>query len=117
MIFERLISNIGMAKGGVMANIFDLPPLPLSDELVSVLAEGSNVCIERIISTGQVSDWYDNEKEEFVVLLQGNAVLEFEGGKKFTMSKGDTILIEAHKRHRVGYTSTEPPCIWLCVYY
>lgn len=102
-------------------NIFDLPPLPLSEELTDVLAQHTgvthNVCIERIISTGQTSDWYDQNETEFVVLLEGNAVIEFEGGKNVSMSKGDTVLIKPHERHRVSYTSSEPPCIWLCVFY
>ena len=40
-------------------NIFDLPKLPLPEEMTTVLAENGSVCIERIISTGQTSDWYD----------------------------------------------------------
>jgi hypothetical protein len=40
-------------------NIFNLPPLPLPEELTTILAESDGIRIERIISTGQVSDWYD----------------------------------------------------------
>ena len=98
-------------------NIFELPQLPLPEELATVLAEGNGVRIERIVSTGQVSDWYDQAETEFVALLEGNAVVEFEGGKTITMSKGDTLLIKQHERHRVSYTSNEPPCVWLCVFY
>ena len=97
-------------------NIFDLPELALPEELTTVLAENGNVRIERIISSGQVSGWYDQSETEFVVLLEGNAVIEFEN-EKITMSKGDTILIKPHERHRVSFTSTEPPCVWLCVFY
>ena len=98
-------------------NIFDLPELPLPEELTTVLVEGSNVRIERIVSTGQVSEWYDQAEAEFVALLQGNAVIEFEDGRSVTMSKGDTLLLKPHERHRVSYTSSEPPCVWLCVFY
>ena len=98
-------------------NIFDLPELPLPEEVTTILAESSNVRIERIVSTGQVSDWYDQEETEFVVLLEGSAVIEFENDKTVAISKGDTILIQPHERHRVSYTSNEPPCIWLCVFY
>ena len=59
-------------------NIFDLPPLPLAEELTTRLAESGNARIERIISTGQVSDWYDQAETEFVALLEGNAVIEYE---------------------------------------
>ena len=97
-------------------NIFELPTLPLKEELTALLAEQGNVRIERIISTGQTSDWYDQTETEFVVLLEGSAELEFEH-KTASLSKGDTLLIQPHKRHRVSFTSTEPPCIWLCVFY
>jgi cupin 2 domain-containing protein len=98
-------------------NIFDLSELPLSEELTTVLTENANVKIERIVSTGQTSDWYDQDESEFVILLQGNTVIDFEGNKKVTLSKGDTLLIKPHERHRVSFTSTEPPCIWLCVFF
>jgi len=97
-------------------NLFDLPELPLSEELTVVLAENKNVRIERIISAGQTSDWYDQSETEFVALLQGDAVIEFEN-RTVNMSKGDTVIIKPHERHRVSFTSSEPPCVWLCVFY
>ena len=98
-------------------NLFDLPQLPFSEELTTIIAESANVRIERIVSTGQTSDWYDQSETEFVALLQGNAIIEYLNDKIITLSKGDTLLINRHERHRVIYTSTEPPCVWLCVFY
>ena len=98
-------------------NIFDLPELPLPEELTTILAESGNVRIERIVSTGQVSGWYDQPDTEFVVLLSGSAVVEYENGKTVAMSGGDTLLIKPRERHRVSFTSSEPPCVWLCVFY
>jgi cupin 2 domain-containing protein len=49
-------------------NIYELPPLPLTEEVTTILAENKNIRIERIISTGQMSGWYDQEETEFVVL-------------------------------------------------
>jgi cupin 2 domain-containing protein len=95
-------------------NIFDLPPLPLPDELTTILAESGNVRIERIVSAGQTSDWYDQAETEFVALLEGNAVIEYLNGKTVTLSKGDTLLIKPHEGHKVSYTSSDPPCVWLC---
>ena len=98
-------------------NIFDLPQLPLPEELTTVLSENENFRIERIISTGQTSGWYDQSETEFVTLLEGNAIVEFESDRNVTMKKGDTLLIKPHERHRVSFTSTEPPCVWLCIFY
>ena len=104
-------------KGASEWNIFDLPELPLQEELTDILAQSDNLRIMRIISTGQTSDWYDQDETEFVVLVQGNAVIEYENGKKMEMHNGDTLLIKPHERHRVSYTSSNPPCVWLCVFY
>ena len=98
-------------------NIYDLPSLPLPDELVTILTQRDNVRIERIVSTGQVSDWYDQDETEFVVLIEGNAEIEFENNRRVSLAKGDTLLIQPHEIHKVTYTSIEPPCIWLCVFY
>ena len=98
-------------------NLFNLPRLPLDEELTTILTESTNVRIERIVSTGQVSDWYDQSETEFVILLEGNAKIEYENGKIVALSKGDTFLIQPHEKHRVSYTSSEPPCIWLCVFW
>jgi len=98
-------------------NVFELPELPLAEELTTVLAENSKVRIERIISTGQVSGWYDQAEAEFVILLEGSAVIEYENGRTIALSKGDTLLIMPRERHRVSCTSSEPPCVWLCVFY
>jgi cupin 2 domain-containing protein len=99
-------------------NIFDLPGLPLAEELTTILAENENIRIERIISTGQVSeDWYDQNETEFVALLEGSAIVEFENNRSVNMAKGDTLLVKPHEKHKVNYTSSEPPCVWLCVFY
>ena len=98
-------------------NIYEMPEFPINDEVISVLTQNDRIRIERIISTGQQSDWYDQEEGEFVILLEGRAQLVFEGKRMITMEKGDTLQIPPHQKHRVAYTSTEPPCIWLCVFY
>ena len=94
-----------------------MPPLPLNEEVTTILTENEHIRIERIISTGQVSDWYDQDETEFVILLEGNAVIEYKNGKSIDISKGDTLLIKPHEQHRVSYTSSDSPCIWLCVFY
>jgi cupin 2 domain-containing protein len=98
-------------------NIYELPPLPPMEEVTTILIENENIRIERIISAGQVSDWYDQHETEFVILLDGNAVIEYENGTSIELSKGDTLLIQPHERHRVSYTPSEPLCVWLCVFY
>lgn len=86
-------------------NIFEIEKLPgiEEEEIVDILKENEDVKIERIISTGQVSDWMVQEKREYVLLIQGNAVIEF-NDKTVEMKSGDTLFIEKRERHRVAYT-------------
>ena len=99
-------------------NIFEIEKLPEieEEEILDILKENEDVKIERIISTGQVSDWMVQEKREYVLLIQGNAVIEF-NDITVQMKSGDTIFIEKSERHRVAYTSESPCCIWFCVHF
>ena len=100
-------------------NLFHLPhPLP-DDECFDDLIPDRGVKIERIISTGQTTpegQWYDQPRDEWVVLLRGRAEIAFEDGRTLALSVGDHVLIPAHQKHRVAHTSADPPCIWLAVH-
>ena len=93
------------------------------EEIFSDLLKNKNVRIERIVSTGQTSPkdfWYDQDENEFVLLLEGEAVLEFKEEdkiKEVKLNKNDYIDIKAHVKHRVKYTDTNNPTIWLAVFY
>ncbi len=100
-------------------NLFDLPsPLP-AEEVFEPLIPDRGILIERIISTGQTTPegvWYDQDRDEWVALLQGEATLTFEAGRVVDLHPGDCLLIPAHERHRVTGASADPPCIWLAVH-
>lgn len=105
--------------GDNMMNIFQLPPVLPEEEVFETLVSGQDVLIERIVSCGQITpenQWYDQERDEWVVLLQGNAEISREDGRITKLKAGDWLLIPAHERHRVTYTSSDPPCIWLAVH-
>ena len=99
-----------------MKNLFSLP-MPGPEEQVDILVQGGPVRIEKIVSTGQASGWYNQTETEYVALLQGEATLEYENGRLLLMAAGDTLLIPSGEKHRVAKTSTDPPCVWLCVFY
>ena len=102
-----------------MYNIFNLPPSLPNQELFESIVANDNILIERIISTGQTTpsgEWYDQDKDEWVILLQGEAVLAYEDDSRAKLTAGDYLFIPAHQKHRVEYTSSEPPCIWLAVH-
>ncbi|HEY9881733.1 MAG TPA: cupin domain-containing protein [Leptolyngbyaceae cyanobacterium] len=90
-----------------------------NSEVFEPLFQKETCLIERIISTGQVTpanQWYDQDRDEWVILLQGEARLAYEDGTEVNLGLGDYLLIPAHCKHRVTYTSTEPPCVWLAVH-
>lgn len=100
-------------------NLFHLPlPLPEA-EWFEVLHATAQTRIERIVSTGQTTppdQWYDQDTDEWVVLLQGQAQLTYTDGSTVDLAPGDHLLIPAHQQHRVSFTSTDPPCIWLAIH-
>lgn len=101
-------------------NIFSIPETGSTEEIFNLLLKGHNIKIEQIISSGQISPaagWYDQKDNEWVLLLEGRAKLEFENKRIITLKKGDYILIPAHCRHKVIYTSARPKCIWLAVFF
>lgn len=103
----------------MMPNLFLLPdPLP-AEEQFETLIQRAGIHIERIISTGQITpaeQWYDQVQDEWVVLLQGEAILSYQDGSSLPLKAGDHVLIPAHTRHRVSYTSHSPACIWLAIH-
>ncbi len=105
----------------MIQNIFNNIPEKLSDELIEVLSENENIRIERIISKGHKSPrdhWYDQEKNEFVFLVSGEAILQFkEGGREVKMKAGDYLIIPAHEKHRVDKTSSDEDTVWLTARY
>ena len=94
-------------------NLFDVPGILPEEEQTELLLAGKTR-IERIVSGGQTSDWYDRTEDEWVCVLEGEGELEYADGSRQRLRAGDTAYLPAHLRHRVSYTSA--PCIWLCVF-
>jgi len=101
-------------------NIFDNCKTDSKEEIFETLYQNENVIIERIISFGNITpqgQWYDQEKDEWVLLIEGNAKLEFEDDRIVELNKGDYVHLPAHQKHRVIYTSIDPKCIWLAFHF
>ena len=101
-------------------NIFSSIPQRLDQELVEILLENKDVCIERIISKGHTSPdsgWYDQPKNEWVMVLKGEAVISFQDEPEIRLAAGSYIDIAAHKKHRVSWTDPNNETIWLAVHY
>jgi cupin 2 domain-containing protein len=98
----------------------DLPDAS-AGEVFETLLEAGDMRIERIVSEGQstpAGEWYDQDRDEWVMLLKGGAGLLFEGESEVhVMHPGDALHIPPHKRHRVEWTGKDGKTIWLAVHY
>jgi cupin 2 domain-containing protein len=104
----------------MMNLLHDLPDASAA-EITEALVKRPGLRIERITSYGQASPpgfWYDQPFAEWVVVLSGSAGLKIEGeGEVRVLRKGDYLHIPAHRRHRVEWTETGAPTIWLAVHH
>ena len=101
-------------------NIFANIPENLPEEVVEILAAGTDMRIERIISHGHKSDegfWYDQATDEWVILLSGAATLEFADRRTVELTGGDYINIPAHQKHRIASTKPDTDSVWLAIHY
>lgn len=101
-------------------NLFHLPDFLPAEELFEPILEHPRLRVERIVSAGQTTpldQWYDQDQDEWVVVLQGQATLTYDDGSSLSMKPGDYVLLPAQTRHRVDFTSQDPPCIWLAIHF
>jgi cupin 2 domain-containing protein len=96
-------------------NINDLKDSEIFDKILVT----DDFYVERIVSPpmpGGDEKWYNQDTNELVILLQGNAKIEFEN-ETVSLKKGDYLTIEAHRKHRVAFTGSNPVAIWLAIHY
>ncbi|MDX1491836.1 MAG: cupin domain-containing protein [Pseudohongiellaceae bacterium] len=96
-----------------------LPPRGDS-EVIETLLQQQGITVERIVSTGQCSEegfWYEQERNEWVLLVQGSARLAWEDGSETALQAGDYVFIPALKRHRVAWTDPQATTIWLAIFF
>lgn len=108
-----------MAGGDPQALLRLLAQLPAAgpEEHFQTLLERPGLRLERIVSDGQVSPpgfWYVQEEDEWVLLLQGAAELEYADGRRIALATGDALLIPAGQAHRVA--GSAPRTVWLALF-
>ncbi len=103
-------------RGNIRANLPDASKAE-AFETLSTLGQGG-ARVERIVSERQSSPpgfWYDQDGDEWVMLLSGGAELEFaDPAGVERLAPGDWLLIPAHRRHRVA--ATLAGTLWLAVH-
>jgi cupin 2 domain-containing protein len=102
-------------------NIFSEIPESMKDEIFETLLKTAHFRLERIVSSDQApppGEWYDQDTNEWVILLSGSASLLFEGQtEELVLHPGDYVHIPAHQRHQVKWTDKNRKTVWLAVHY
>jgi cupin 2 domain-containing protein len=104
----NIFASIGVTDSGENEDIKELLACP-------------ELKIERIVSHGHVSPpgfWFDQTRDEWVIVLAGSAKLRFEHeAEGRLLNTGDYVFIPARKRHRIDWTSEADPTVWLAVHF
>ena len=103
-----------------MPNIYADIPSSLPNEMFNALISNENIRIERILSHGHSSPeegWYNQDENEWVIVLEGSGTIQFENGRDQILNRGDYLNIPAHTKHKVTRTDPNNITIWLAVFY
>ncbi len=102
-----------------LPNFFEHLPTPAETEDFTTLFARPDIRIERIISQGHTTEAatpYDQDHDEWVLLLRGAAKLWIDGAGERDLRPGDYLMIPAHQRHAVTWTTDQEPTIWLAIH-
>jgi cupin 2 domain-containing protein len=103
-----------------MGNLFAGIPDELGEELIEVLADSPGARVERIVSRGHRSAdgfWYKQDRDEFVLVMEGSAELEIEGEPSPRgLERGDWLVLPAGQRHRISRTAPGQDTVWVAVF-
>jgi cupin 2 domain-containing protein len=101
-------------------NIYSSLPVQSENEQFEDLVRAKNLRIERIFSKGHTSPeegWYDQIENEWVIVLDGSGIIQFEDGTEITLRKGDYLNIPSRAKHKVTWTDPNNITVWLAVFY
>ena len=104
-----------------MKNMFADIPDAIPEEIFETIIEKESFRLERIVSDGQLTaedEWYDEDENEWFILLKGSAGLLLEGDEEpLVLKPGDYLNLPAHRRHKVVWTDANEKTVWLALHY
>lgn len=97
--------------------------VPIGGEVIEeILSQNAGrIRVEKIVSNHSSSEkdfWYDQSENEWVAVIQGQGIIEFESPfQEIELNFGEGLFIPAHTRHRVKSTSNETQTVWLAFFF
>ena len=109
-----------LARGNLWRDL----PAPGGAEDIRILVGRPGMRIERIVSQAHANPpgfWYDQDEDEFVLLVSGAATLSIRNAAEETrtvhLGPGDWLHLPAHCAHRVEATAPDQPTLWLAAFF
>ena len=102
-----------------VGNLLDKLPAAKRAEAFTELLARPGIRIERIVSRGQATPEDDpmvQDRDEWVLLLEGAARMRIEDSAEITLAPGDHLLIAAGQKHWVTSTAKDRPTVWLAIH-
>jgi cupin 2 domain-containing protein len=94
-------------------------PAAGGEAFLDLLTAPGGARIERILShnaAGPADFWYEQDWDEFVLVVSGAAALAFPDGREQRLDAGDYAILPAFCRHRVAWTDPAGETVWLAVH-
>lgn len=112
---------LAMAHIPLVHNLFATIPRQLPHELTDRLLATEHLTLARIVSRGHRTppgEWYDQDRDEWVLLVEGSALLRIDGAPDpIALQPGDHLLLRAHLRHRVEWTPPDRDTVWIALHF
>ena len=102
-----------------VANLLDKLPAAKRAEAFTELLARPGIRLERIVSRGQStpeSEPMVQDRDEWVLLLEGEAGLRIEDSAEVRLAPGDHVLIAAGQKHWVTFTASDRVTVWLALH-
>ena len=102
-------------------NLYNDIPTRLPEEVFTDVLDTDDFRVARIVSQGHASPdgfWYDQNQNEWVMVLEGVARIRFEARTRAVEPRrGDYLTIPAHKRHPVEWSLPDQRTVGLAVHF
>lgn len=102
-----------------VASLFAKLPAAKRDEVFTELLSRPGLRLERIVSRGQATPEDSpmvQDRDEWVVLLQGAAGIRIADSAEVALAPGDHLLIAAGQPHWVTWTAKDRATVWLALH-